>query len=84
MIIDIGTLMKELKRLLKKARKTKGAADVASILVVAISLVVFVAMLPLFSITINDALSTVDSATGILLRLIPFVMVILIMLIPTN
>jgi len=86
MMMEIGTLTKQLKKILKKfkSKPIRGIADVAAILIVVVSLITFIAMLPTINTTINLGLGYVDSATAILLRLIPLFMVILIVLIPTN
>jgi len=83
---EVGTTIKRIKKFLKKfkAEPMKGAADVAAIVILLVSLITFVAVLPTISETINLGLGYTDSATSILLRLIPFMMVLLMMLIPTN
>ena len=86
MMNKLGSLTKELKKVFKKrkAEPMRGIADVASIVILLVSLVTFVAVLPALSETITLGLGYSDSATSILLRLIPFMMVLLMLLIPTN
>jgi len=86
MIQLMGSITKEIKKLLKKfkSKPMKGAADVAAIVILLVSLIVFIAVLPALNETITIGLGYTDSMTSILLRLIPFMMVLLMLLIPTN
>jgi len=86
MIQLMGSITKEIKKLLKKfkSKPMKGAADVAAIVILLVSLIVFIAVLPALNETIAIGLGYTDSMTSILLRLIPFMMVLLMLLIPTN